>query len=70
VKDIIAFVGLIVVALIACPLGVGLAWAFITGAELYWHTWMSIFGYSGLSLVAWALTIVVPPLGLAWPGRG
>ncbi len=70
-KDIISFIALIVVAFAACPLGVGIAWAFVTGAEHYWHAWMALFGYSGLSLTAWALTIVVPPLGLTWlrPGE-
>ena len=65
-KDLIAFVALIVVALAACPIGIGVAWAFVTGAEHYWHAWMGLFGYSGLSLTTWALTIVVPPLGLTW----
>ena len=65
-KDIVTFVALVSLSLAVLPIGIGVAWAFVTGAEHYWHAWMGLFGYSGLSLTTWALTIVVPPLGLTW----
>ena len=57
------FVGLVALAFAACPLGIGVAWMLTTGAEAYWHAWMSVFGASGLSLTAWAASIGIP---LVW----
>lgn len=65
-KETAAFVALVSLSLAVLPLGIGIAWAFAAACSWTWHAWMALFGYSGLSLTAWALTIVVPPLGLTW----